>query len=258
MHIADAHLGSAVLRADLRPPLVAERAAGSCHRRATRESFLISADLLRMTMVGKMATLHSTNDVPLPVLENFAADLEPDLLVEVDSSQISFKSAEPQSWIALFATADWWIKLITAYGALYTAEIVKEAAKDSWKNRARGVDALRSWAGGVMRLAGSFKKLRPRLSGKTTIKLGLPVPDEYFGTTLDLIGSDVEHIEQFIVMFIAHLPQINEILDAQRATDRRVLAGVRLTLLEDGALEVSWDEYSQIDGFSHRREVLNL
>lgn len=205
-----------------------------------------------------MATVHSTNDVSLEILERFAADLQPDLLVEIDSSQTFSKSAQPPSWITLLAGAEWWMQVISAYGAVYTVEIVKEAAKESWNNRGQAVDALKSIGGGVKTLARSISELRSRLSSSTMVRLGIPLPDDHFGTTLDLVGSDSEHVEQVILMFVAHLPKISDIISAQRLTGKRVLAGMRLRLLDNGALEVSWSEYSETGGFSQAREVLTL
>ena len=78
-----------------------------------------------------------TSDISLTTLQAVSAELSGDFQLEVDESQIFLRSAEPPSWVTFIAEADWWVKAMAAYAALYIAEIVKEAGKDSWKNRAK-------------------------------------------------------------------------------------------------------------------------
>jgi hypothetical protein len=78
----------------------------------------------------------STRDVPLDVLRDLRAELGPEFDLDVEG-QVALLSAEPPSWIAFIAESHWWVQALAAYAALYVAEIVKEAGKDSWKSRGR-------------------------------------------------------------------------------------------------------------------------
>jgi hypothetical protein len=67
----------------------------------------------------------ATSDVSQATLEEFGKDLSPDFEFEVSDGRIFLRSAEPPSWIQLFADAPWWIQGLGAYAALYVAELVK-------------------------------------------------------------------------------------------------------------------------------------
>src|SRR5688572_5048220 len=72
----------------------------------------------------------SSSDVSLLELRHFSNELRTELQVEVEDNQIFLRSAEPPSWVALLANADWWVKGLAAYAALFVAELVKEGAKE--------------------------------------------------------------------------------------------------------------------------------
>ncbi len=202
-----------------------------------------------------MAYLRSTSDVPIEILKGFSSDLQRQMDVDVDEKQIHLLSADPPSWISLFADVPWWVKLT---GGIYLTEIVKEAAQDSWKNRALLAKVPRSAASTVNRLAVAIRDLVARLPHPTRFKIGLPLPDEHFGTSLDLAPSDVEQIEDTLYLFLAHLPQLDQLIQMQHETGCRVFGGLRLRLLDNGDVEVSWLEKSPVGALGQRREVLRL
>ena len=109
----------------------------------------------------------STSDISLTTLQAVSAELSGDFQLEVDESQIFLRSAEPPSWVTFIAEADWWVNAMAAYAALYIAEIVKEAGKDSWKNRAKVVSVAIAGVNLIKRFASSLGNLkkRPCLSG---------------------------------------------------------------------------------------------
>src|SRR5688500_6001625 len=101
----------------------------------------------------------STADVPLDSVRDLASDLGTDIPTEVDESQIFMRSTEPPSWVSLLADADMWVKLLGAYAALFVAELVKEAAKDTWRNRGKAVAAAILVRGQLRRLATAIATL---------------------------------------------------------------------------------------------------
>ena len=106
----------------------------------------------------------STSDVQLGVLRELVGDLAPEIELEVDDRQLFMKSTEPPSWITFLADADWWVKALAAYAALYIAELVREAAKDTWKNRAKAISGLAAAGNQIRQLAESMAHLRARLA----------------------------------------------------------------------------------------------
>ena len=197
----------------------------------------------------------STSDVPLESLRELSLDLSPDLELEVDERQIELRAVEPPSWVTFLANGDWWLKAFAAYSALYVAEIVKEAAKGTWKNRGKALTAVRAATTGIKKLAAGIAKLRQRLSPRTRIAMGLPIPDDYFATSLDLLGSDPDDLAFQIALFVHHLPGLTTLIESEGLQQGRVLGAMRLKLQQDASLEVSWMDK---DSFTQHRKVLPL
>jgi hypothetical protein len=190
--------------------------------------------------------------VPLPVLHDFALTLPPDISVEVSESQFFLLSADPPSWVSLLATFDWWFPL-KAGATVFAAELMKEAAKDTWKNKA----AIASWArrttGEVLhRLATSIAQLKSRLSRHTSILIGLPVPDEHFGARLALSDDGPDAMLFEIAVLVAHLPALRAFLETESP---QPIAGFILSVGTDGSLEVSWLDRASLN---EERRVLHI
>ncbi len=154
----------------------------------------------------------STRDISLEDLRNLSAELGPDFEMEIDERQTVLKSAAPPSWVMFFAEADWWIKLLELCAGLYVAEIVKEAAKETWKNRSKILSAAVSGGNRVKQLAVAIGSFRSRLASKTQIVIGLPVPDDYDGTRFELVGTDVDELAVQIALFVHYLPAVVDLI----------------------------------------------
>ncbi len=185
--------------------------------------------------------IHSTSDVPLAVLRDFQRELQPAFQVEVEERQYLFKSAEPPSWVAFLADADWWVKAVGAYAALYVAEIVRAAAKDTWKDRAKiAAKARTASRSALTAIAASLAKLRSRISSRTQLWIGMPIPDEHWSTKL-LIESQEEHaITAELALFVHYVPALVSLLKSERLLETSGAGPVFLRLLDDGGLEARW------------------
>lgn len=197
----------------------------------------------------------STADVPLEVIREFRDEVGGDLELTIDESQMFYRSAEPPSWLVFLAEADWWVKALAAYGALFVAKIVEEAAKDTWKNRGKLLAAGVNTTNRLKRLAAALFSLRQRLAARTHIEIGLPIPDNHFATRLELIASDPDNLAIEIALFVHHLPALVELVDQERLFRGRVAAGIHLQLRDDGSLQVSWQDG---ESFQRREHVLPL
>jgi hypothetical protein len=197
----------------------------------------------------------ATSDVAIDSIQELRRDLSLDFELQVDDRQIFLSSAEPPSWVTFLANADWWTKGLAAYAALYVAEIVKEAAKGTWKNRGKAVAAGVAAGKGIKKLASSIARFRRRLLPKTQLRVTLPIPDDYFATSLELLGFDPIDLEVQIALFVHHLPALTALIQSERLEHGRVLGGIHLELLPDAALEVSWLDK---DSFKEHRRILPL
>lgn len=182
----------------------------------------------------------STRDVPLKLLDEFAQGLSPDFDVEVSRSQIVLLSMEPPSWVSLLAQAEWWEKGLIAASTLYVAEIIKEAAKDTWKNRSKAVTAIVGATNQIKKIAEKIVALKLRASERTNFVVGLPVPNEYFGVRLALSAEDIYTLQLEISLFVHHLPALTNLMRAEDLEGSKPATGLFLSLLENGDLQVMW------------------
>jgi hypothetical protein len=183
----------------------------------------------------------STEGVPFDVLDDLIPDLAPDIDLEVDRSQHCFRSFDPPSWVVFLAQCEWWVQLLSGAGALFGAELVKEAAKDTYKHRDKIVEILRSGGSAALgKLAAGLVKLRDRLPGRTKINIGIPVPNEGFPSTIEVIGVTLEDIELQIKIFAIHQPALSSLIQSEGLEQGKLCGCLRFEVLDDGSLRVSW------------------
>ncbi|HEX6284826.1 MAG TPA: hypothetical protein VFZ71_08125, partial [Pyrinomonadaceae bacterium] len=126
--------------------------------------------------------------------------------------------------------------------ALYVAEIVKEAGKDTWKHRAKALSAAVAAANLIKRFGTALASLRRRLPSRTRIEIALPIPDDYFCTRVELIGTDADDLAIQTALFVHHLPALVELMRDEQLDRRNVAGGISLTLLPDASLHVRWQD----------------
>jgi len=119
---------------------------------------------------------------------------------------------------------------------------VKEAGKDTWKNRAKIWSATVTAVHRVNQFATALGRLRSRLRSKTRIEVGLPVPNGDDGTRLELEGSDVDELALQLALFVHHLPTLLDLMRKEKFDRSSVASGIQLKLLSDASLQVSWQD----------------
>jgi len=183
---------------------------------------------------------HSTRDVSLEILREFGEDLGSDFDLEVDDSQTMLLSEGPPSWIHLIAQSEWWLNGLAVASALYVAELIKESAKETWKNKAKVAAAFVGVTNKVRTFAEKIIKLRQRLPERTAVVLALPVPHDYFGSMLALSARDADTLTVEIALFVHHLPALGKLMREADLEGSRTATGLFLVLLDNGDLKVSW------------------
>lgn len=63
--------------------------------------------------------------------------------------------------------------------------------------------------------AKALKKASIKVNGEVEICIGLPIPDDFFGTTLKIKEDDLEDILYFLAIFIFNVEDISEILQKE-------------------------------------------
>jgi hypothetical protein len=185
-----------------------------------------------------------TRDIAVEDLRELSTELGSDFGVAIEEMPRIYKGGVPPSWIRLYADADWWIKGLGAYAALYVAEIVKEAAKDTWRNRGKIAAAAVSTGGRVRQLAVALAKLRHRFRPETSIEIGLPFPDDYDGTLLEITGDDADELAAQCAVFVHYLPALLKLIREEGLGRATIATGIQLAVRPDLSLEVSWQDGS--------------
>jgi hypothetical protein len=168
-----------------------------------------------------------------------------------DMVAISLGGDEPHSasaFVTFLAQCEWWVQLCAAYAALYFAEIAKEAGKETWKNRDKVLESLKSGGPtGVKKLAACIAKLRERMPKRTRINIGIPVPDDRFPSTFELVGVAPEDLEVEIVVFAMHQQAVSSLVESEGLVQERLLGALRFEIFDDGSLQVSWTDSNTME-----------
>jgi hypothetical protein len=155
----------------------------------------------------------ATIDVPDGQLNQLASDLSSVTQIEVSESRRFFKAAAAPSWIALLSDPPAWIALLGVPVTIFLGELIKEAAKDSWRNKQRVGRVLAQPVLLPLRsLASSLARFRSEVPERTEIEVGFPIPDAYFGTRLSLSGHETEEFAFELAVFVHHTSAIQHLL----------------------------------------------
>jgi len=182
----------------------------------------------------------STADIDLKSLASFRDDLSDEFDIEVDENQIFLRSAEPPSWIQFLADAPWWLKAFGGYAALYVAELVKEAAKTTWAERAAIARKSKQTTKSLGRFARHLVNLRSSLPERSRLVIGLPIPDDHFGVRFELLGKDEDVLAAEIAVFVGFVPAIERLIELEGLKQGRVVGAINLLVTADMCLTVAW------------------
>lgn len=144
--------------------------------------------------------LSATGDVPDDRLAMLASDLRELVQVDVDEARTGYKSVEPRSWIVLLERIPTWAAILGPSAAVFLKELLKEAAKDTYWNKAAIGRAL----------------ARP------------------------VVGQDEYPIAVELALFIKHGGGIQAVLDDVQRDGKHVIGQITLTLLPDGTMQAQW------------------
>ena len=185
--------------------------------------------------------IYATHDVPNSELAALAASITSVGPVVVRDARALFKSAEPPSWISLIEQAPIWLKILGGPASLWAAGFFGEAGKESWQNRSAIAKRLRDPATRPLRsLVEAIKAFRMSVRLETDVDIGLPYPDDHFGTKLRLNGRDTELLTAEIALFVHHLPRLVLLLKEIAESGDGIIGGISLSLDDDGSLVVVW------------------
>ena len=122
----------------------------------------------------------------------------------------------------------------------YEKKIAEKAAEATWENREKIKSLLQEGAAKPLRLvASAFATAKARISGHTHVRIGLPIPDDYFATMLEIEETDEVGYAIAIAYFVLKAEQIEQELK-RHAAEKGIESAVKLTLEPGGAFVASW------------------
>jgi hypothetical protein len=185
--------------------------------------------------------LLATADVPDSSLAALASDLEELGGIETEEHRAFFKSAEPPSWVVLFEHVPTWVILLGPAAAVFLNELLKEAAKDTWRNKKAIARALTKPLARPLRVAcEAIGRFGRSATPRTSVHVGVPRPEDFFGTRLTLARADAHSTAVELALFIHHCEGIQRLLDDLEHGDEGVVGQITLTLLPDGGMQAEW------------------
>lgn len=184
--------------------------------------------------------LLATDDVSEQSLQKLLVSLRRTVDVVPHEGRFCFRSLEAPSWIRLFGEAHWWVQLFAGVAALYIAELVKEAGKETWKGRASIVARVGAAGSRLRALAAALFEFKAEASQRTQIVVGLPEPHEYFGVQLRLGSSSIDEMELELALFVHYVPAVKTILETNKAAGIKAATGYFLDIGPAGELRISW------------------
>ncbi len=199
-----------------------------------------------------MLRITSTSNISLDYIRKFQSELSPTFDLEIEEGQFFYKSLEHPSWVTFIAEADWWIKAFAAVAALYIAEVIKEAAKHTWKSISNRFTSKVTDNDPINFFSIKTAILMKQLPPKSSVILALPIPDFYNSTSLVLLGTEIDDISIQIALFTHHLPELMKLIENEGVQQKRILGSIQLALQKDASLMVSWMD---MDFSRHQRII---
>lgn len=157
-------------------------------------------------------------------------------------SVIMQRSADPPSVIQIIGSVIDWIDPFKVAVIAFIAEISREAAKDIYKNKAKifkalqliTVKPLKEFVEIIFR-SKTFSEFK-----NTQIFISVNIPDDYFGTNLELKLNSKEDIAWQFANFILHIEEIEIELNKLIKSDKPPLAPISLILNNDGSILIKY------------------
>ena len=168
------------------------------------------------------------------------ADILPDVRQELhaawqplggleEASEVFLKSAEPPSFIQIMGEALQWLPLLKVATTVFLAQLAKEAATDIYKHKQHIGRALTNAGAAPLRLvAAALKKARDSSPRRPGLFIGVPLPDDHFGTALSLPGDSEEEIASLVARFVVRVQAIEQLIQAEISAGRSPLGRVQV------------------------------
>jgi hypothetical protein len=178
-----------------------------------------------------------TKDIPQEIVN----DLRREFDIKEEPVLVEYKSGTNPSLIKIIAEIIEWLDYLKVPATVFLIELSKEAAKDFYKNKAKIFKALKlAIVSPLKRISRVLSKVKKKLPDQTKIIIGIPIPNNYFGTSLSIDSKQEEEIAWAVANFIVRIESISEFIKEISSSELKPLYPLNLILLEDGNIKITW------------------
>lgn len=183
----------------------------------------------------------------------YSANIHPNISSEVESaleslgatidSQNHYCRSEigNPTFIQVLAEIATWELILKISVTAFLAELSKQAAQDIWKNKKKVIKALSKPIVNPLKLfVSAVSKAKEKIGNQATISIGIPFPDDYFGTVLVIQPEDSEEIVKLISIFINNLENIQNELHIISKLDNGPSGPVFIEIKDEKELLIKW------------------
>ena len=192
-------------------------------------------------------------EIPASAMAAFKNELEGVIGVDDTSDRVMQLSLDPPAWINLVERTELWHAAFGAVAAVYVAELVKEAAKATWKVAALTVSAAAGAATKLAKLGAGSLALKLSLGERSEVHISIPQTNEYFSARLNLSTDSPEVLQAELALFVTHLPAVVALAGQHKTDNSPPATGYFLSINEDLSLSIVW-----FDGKSLERNELQI
>jgi hypothetical protein len=200
-------------------------------------------------------TVYSSSDVSAEILLDFVREAGSDLKIEIAEEKFYRKSPEAESLIALLGHLHWWHVLggaAVTTATKYAHTLAESAAKDTWGARKEIVADTREK---IRKLGSAVAKLIRRSKPGTQVAIGVPFPNDWFSTRLQLQEFDENSATLQIQIFLNNLKALEELINELAETPPAT--GIFLRIVDSSAMEAYWFDGKTLQRFTRRLAELS-
>ena len=216
-------------------------------------------------MKKRSSALYTSERVPEEVREQLTADLG-EVIPSIGASHVIRHKSEPSpSFIHILLEAKEWITPLRA-AAIYLLYQSREAIKTFFNRISeRAADELiddiigddkpsePSRDDAIQECASALAEAIEKTDSTPVVRIGLPIPNDYFGTWFEITEADREEISLKLALFVLRAEQIQQVLK-QVEEENSILGPVEMTFLDDGHIRMKWKDQD----FSRRSVTIKL
>lgn len=184
-------------------------------------------------------------EVPAGVRKRLEIDL--DEVIRYDETRtIHQRSATVPELVQVLLEASAWKQALGAAAVLFMKEYIKElgrlSAKSTWRQGKALASTLKDLSvEPLKKTADALARAKQSLSNRSRVSIGLPIPDDYFGTLLEIEAEEEDEIALILALFVTRVEEIEGRLEEEREQER-ALGAISLHVDDRGNFVAEWKD----------------